>query len=141
MKWSFSEIVKIYQTHLEHARDCFTPEEYEYMYGRSDRFPSLMSIVARFLLKYLHFVLLAIWVVTVITGACTELGLWKTLIASPLATVVFFLILAFFMAVLMAMESFAKIIASLIQYGEMPKGAENPVDDWVMFLFTQDFNG
>ena len=136
MKLDFTKIIEIYKTHIEYASDLFTPEEYEYDYGKSDRYPSLMSVVARFLLKYLHFMILAIWVLTVIVGSFTELGFVKTLIVSPLATVIFLVLVALALLILMGMESFAKIISSLIQYGKMPKGAENPVDNWIMFLFN-----
>jgi len=41
--------------------------------------------------------------------------------------------------VLMFIESFAKIITSLILFNEMPQGAQNPADALLMAIVTRKF--
>jgi energy-coupling factor transporter transmembrane protein EcfT len=123
-----------YEETVDFLADYFRAESYRYEFGYSERFPSLMSLVFRFVLRYSCFFIPGLWVLSLITGIIEKFPFGKLLIVSPFATVwyAFLLVLAF--AVLMLIESFCKIITSLILYGEPPKGAENPPDALIMYF-------
>lgn len=117
----------------------FSPVFWEDRFGRDDRFPSVVSAVFRFLCRNLHFVaplLLAGMVVFGIIGGASIVGV---LLGSILLTVWYFLLGVIGLLTLMTMEAFAKLCACLILYGELPGGAENPMDALVCFLVKGNF--
>ena len=130
----FNIIKEEYGMFVEWLSDFFTPEEYESSFGYSDRFPSAMSIAFRFALKYAFIIvpviLLAMIVLTIVEGLPFLAVFIVPLIATALVLVA--IVLAF--VLLMLIESFCKIIASLILYGELPEGAENPPDAIMMYI-------
>ncbi len=132
------KIVNWYRDFIEDATYTFSPEAYEYLHGKSDRFPSLVSAVLRFLLKYLYILVAVIWVIAMIMCFFTEeIPIFGAFLVSPLATVLLCLVALIVFFVLMMLESFSKILASLVLYNELPKGAENPVDSMLLSVINR----
>jgi hypothetical protein len=65
-----------------------------------------------------------------------DIEFFKALIVSPIAAALYCVVLLFIFFMLMLIESFSKILTSLIVYNELPKGAENPADAILMFLVS-----
>ena len=103
--------------------------------GMDDRFPSLVTAVFRFLLRYLLILAAVIYIGMVIAAVATgQLTIGPALITGILATALTLAALFVVFIVLMGLESFAKIIACLIQYGELPSryDDENIADEYVL---------
>ena len=103
--------------------------------GMDDRFPSLVTAVFRFLLRFLPILAIVIYIGIVIVAVATEqLTIGPALITGILATALVLAALFVVFIVLMGVESFAKIIACLIQYGELPSqyDDENIADEYIL---------
>lgn len=139
MKLDFiQKIVNWYREFIEDATYTFTAEAYELSHGKSDRFPSLVSAVLRFILKYLYIVVGVIWIISLVMCLFTEeIPTIGAFIVSPLATVLLCLAALIVFFVLMMLESFSKILASLVLYNELPEGAENPVDSMLLLVINR----
>lgn len=113
--------------------EWFSPETYENQTQR--KYPSYITALFRLFVNYMHFVLPVIWVITVILCIAQKLPFLGVILVGILGAVLITLGLAFAFLLLMALESFSKILASLILSGELPEGAENPVDDLITRIF------
>ena len=118
----------------EFLADYFKAEEWEKTHGRDDRFPSVVSAVARFLCRHLHFVVPLLYAVVMICSVVEGASVVVVLLGSVFKTIWYSFLIAIGFFALMLMESFAKITACLILYGELPSGAENPADALMIFL-------
>lgn len=118
----------------------FTAENYNFTIGKpvKPRFPSLVTAVFRFLIKYVLFVLPVIWIAMLIGGIVSELPVVGVIVASFIgAALVGFAVWLVFM-VLMGIESLAKHISSLIMYNELDDTPENPVDSFITMVLWGD---
>ena len=129
-------LIQIYLEWIEDVSDYFTADAYTYAFGESDRFPSLMSKIVRFLLRYLYVVVAVAWVALIVLTALEGLPFLAIILVPPIAAALVLLLVAVLFAALMLIESFCKIIASMILYDELPSGAENPPDALLMFLLN-----
>lgn len=132
-------LISWYRGFIEDAQALFTAESYRQKYGISDRFPSLLSIIFRFLLKHLYIVFPVVWVLTLVIGAGEDIPFVGKLIVSPIAAILYCVMIFVVFLILMLAESFSKIMASLILFNELPQGAENPADALLMSLVTREF--
>jgi len=118
----------------EEMSDLFAPEYYESLHGSDDRFPSLLSPVARFVFRNFYLVIpvtaVAMIVVQIILGNSWSEVVVYTLLLVPLILLGIVMLLLS----LTAMEAFAKLCACLILYGELPSGAENFIDAFILGL-------
>ncbi len=98
------------------------------------RFPSFVSAGFRYVLRKWFIALPLIWVVMLILCIAEGLPFVGVIVASILGAVLCaVLLIALFMFV-MALESIAKHITSLILHGALADGAENPIDAFVSFI-------
>lgn len=126
-------VISIITAKLQDFRDAFTAEHYEAEFGTEHRFPSFVSAAFRFVLRYVLYAVPVIWVGMVILCLVRQLPFLGAL-AAGLAFTALILVGIFLLFLLaMAMESFARIFTCLILYGELPKGAENPVDALITY--------
>ena len=128
------KLITWYKNQIDYLTYLFEAECYESFYGKSERFPSLFSLVVRFLIRYLYVLVPVICVGMIILGFVEAMAVYQILIVAPIATVLVLLAICIAFAVLMLIESFCTIIASLILYEELPTGAENPPDALLMHL-------
>lgn len=132
-----AKILSWYGDFIEEVQQWFTAEAYQRKYGISDRFPSLFSVAFRFALKYLYIVVPAVWVLALVMGFGEDIPVIGAIIVSPIAAVIYCVLILIGFLVLMLLEACCKILASLILFNELPKGAENPADALLMSLVTQ----
>ena len=118
---------------LQAFSDAFTAAYYEAEFGTDRRFPSAVSAAFRFILRYVFYAFPVIWVGMLVLCLVRQLPILGALAASLIFAVLVLagVFLAFLLA--MGMESFARIFTCLILYGELPKGAENPVDALITY--------
>lgn len=128
-----------YRDFIEEAQRLFSSELYQRDYGISDRFPSVLSAVMRFLLKYLHIVVVAVWVMAIVIGAGEDIPFFGKVLVSPIAAALYCAMILFAFFVLMLLESCCKILVSLILFDELPNGAENPPDAILMSIVSKRF--
>lgn len=133
------KIRMLYLDFIEAISDSFTADDYDYAYGKSDRFTSVLSVAFRFLLKYLHIVFPVLYVLIMVFNYETGDSVLELLVAGLIATVLLCIAIAIAFLVLMFIESFAKIMTSLILFNKMPQGAENPADALLMAIVTRKF--
>lgn len=130
-KWVFSSEPKEVCADLS---TLFCPETYEDSHGKDDRFPSVVSPVARFLCRYFYLIIpitvIAVIVVQVILG----ISLGEVIVYTILLVPLLLLGIVILMLSLTAMEAFAKLCACLILYEELPSGAENFIDAFILSL-------
>lgn len=129
------KIVDWYIDTVEDLSYNFTPECYEDFHGYSKRFPSVFSFAFRFLIKYAYLAVPVLWIAALVIGIVEKAPFYQTLLLSPIVTVLEALAIVLIFAVLMLVESFCKLLAGLILEGEVPDGAENPIDAFLMFIF------
>lgn len=131
IKWVFSSEPKQLCADMS---ALFSRECYEDSHGKDDRFPSVVSPVARFLCRNFYLVIpvtvIAVIVIQVILGTPLGESIVYTIILAPLC------LLGLVIAVLSltAMEAFAKLCACLILYEDLPTGAENFIDAFILSL-------
>jgi len=133
------KIRMLYLDFIQAISDSFTADDYDYSFGKSDRFTSVLSVAFRFLLKYLYIVFPVLYVLIMVFNYETGDSILKLLVAGLIATVLLCILIAIAFLVLMFIESFAKIITSLILFNEMPQGAQNPADALLMAIVTRKF--
>jgi len=133
------KIRMLYLDFIQAISDSFTADDYDYSFGKSDRFTSVLSVAFRFLLKYLYIVFPVLYVLVMVFNYETGDSILKLLVAGLIATVLLCILIAIAFLVLMFIESFAKIITSLILFNEMPQGAQNPADALLMAIVTRKF--
>ena len=134
-----AKILSWYRDLIEDTSLLFTAETYKHNFGEADRFPSLLSAVFRFVLKYLYIVVPVVWILAIVVGFGEAIPFIGVLIVSPIAAVLYCAGILIAFLVLMLLESFSKILASLILFGELPQGAENPPDAFLLSLVTRKF--
>jgi len=133
------KIRMLYLDFIQAISDSFTADDYDYSFGKSNRFTSVLSVAFRFLLKYLYIVFPVLYVLIMVFNYETGDSILKLLVAGLIATVLLCILIAIAFLVLMFIESFAKIITSLILFNEMPQGAQNPADALLMAIVTRKF--
>lgn len=114
----------------------FSPSFYEPSLGRSAHpFRSLITALFRLYLRLPYIFLPLFYVIWAVSGFIEgELGVVPVLLTSLLAAVLTFLGVLLLFFLLMFVEAVAKVISSLVLYGELPRGAENPPDALVARL-------
>ena len=114
--------------------EYFSADYYRQDLGEEPLFASVITAGFRILLNWPLFLIAGAWICAVIYGIAKQMSLLALLPVSLLLAVL--LLAAVFVAflLLMLLEAVAKIPASLILYGRLPKGAENPVDGLVACL-------
>ena len=129
-------IVALISEKLHSFLDAFTAEYYEAEYGTEHRFPSFVTAAFRFVLRYVLYAVPVIWIGMVILCLVRQLPFLGALAAGLAFTALILagIFLVFLLA--MAMESCARIFSCLILYGELPKGAENPVDALIIYALV-----
>lgn len=127
-------ILSWYRDFIEEVLQWFTAEAYQRKHGISEHFPSLLSTAFRFMLKYLHIVVPVVWVFALVMGFGEDIPFIGALIVSPIAAVLYCVLILIVFLVLMLLESCCKILASLILFNELPQGAENPADALLISL-------
>lgn len=128
------DILKLVSGKLHRFSELFTAEEYAVELGEEHRFPSLVSTAFRFVLKYILFAVPVIYIGMLVVCLAQELPLLGALAASLVFTALIFAGIGLVFLLAMAVESFAKVFSSLILYGHLPKGAENPVDALITYV-------
>lgn len=119
---------------LQIFSEYFTPAYYRKDLGEDPRFSSLVTAVFRKLLHWPLYVMAGTWFCAMIYGITQQTSFWALLPVSLLHTAVILAAgIALFFA-LMLIESVAKILASLILYGRLSEGAENPIDGLLAYL-------
>lgn len=129
----------LYSEVIETISEFFTSDDYTFSYGKSDRFPSVLNVVFQRLLKYLHIVFPVGYILVVILNYETGDSILGLLFGGLVVAVFYCILLVVALLALMFIESFAKILASLIMFNEMPQGAENPPDALLMAIVTRKF--
>ena len=129
-------IISLFSEKFQGFSDAFTAEYYEAEYGTEHRFPSLVTAAFRFVLRYVLYAAPVIWVGMVVLCLVRQLPFLGALAAGLAFTALILagIFLVFLLA--MAMESYARIFSCLILYGELPKGAENPVDALITYALV-----
>ena len=133
------KIRMLYRDVIEIISEFFTSDDYTFSYGKSDRFPSVLNVVFQRLLKYLHIVFPVGYILVVILNYETGDSILGLLFGGLVVAVFYCILLVVVLLALMFIESFAKILASLIMFNEMPQGAENPPDALLMAIVTRKF--
>ena len=133
------KIRMLYRDFIEAVSEFFTSDDYTFSYGTSDRFPSVLNVVFRLLLKYLHIVFPVGYLLVVILNYETGDSILGLLFSGLIVAVFYCILLVIAFMALMLIESFAKILTSLIMFNEMPQGAENPPDALLMAIVTRKF--
>lgn len=134
-----AKIRMLYRDFIETISEFFTPDDYTFSFGKSDRFPSVMSVAFRFFLKYLHIVFPVLYVLVMVINYETGDSILGLLFSGLIVAVFYCILLVIAFMALMLIESFAKILTSLIMFNEMPGGAENPPDALLMAIVTRKF--
>lgn len=113
---------------LEDFKEYFEP-------GPDTRFPSPITAVVRFLLRFIFVLIPILYVGLVIAMVATGVNtIGPALLTGILSTAVALILISLLLLILMVFETFAKAIATLILCGETPSAtfeSENPVDDFV----------
>ena len=118
--------------------DSFTPEgQTGISQGRDYRFRSIVGYLVRPILWLLPFILPLIPVGFIVGCIISKLGIIDMILYAIFGSLYVVFLGTLIIVVLCALESFARIIASLILYNELPVGAENPID----FLIIATFSG
>lgn len=119
---------------LQIFSEYFTSAYYRKDLGEDPRFSSLVTAAFRKLLRWPLYLMAGIWFCAMIYGITQQTSFWALLPVSLLHTALILVAgIALFLA-LMLIESVAKILASLILYGRLPEGAENPIDGLIAYL-------
>lgn len=130
-KWVFSSEPKELCADMS---ELFCPESYEDSHGRDDRFPSVVSPAARFLCRNFYLAIPIIAIVVIVVQIILRIPLGGIIVYTILLVPVSVLGLVILVLALTAMEAFAKLCACLILYGELPRGAENFIDAFILGL-------
>ncbi len=119
---------------LQTFSEYFTSAYYREDLGEDPRFSSLTTAVFRKLLHWPLYLITGIWLCAIIYGITQQTSFWALLPVSLFHTA--WILLAGFVLflILMLIEAVAKILTSLILYGQLPEGAENPVDGLLAYL-------
>lgn len=133
------KIRMLYRDFIEAVSEFFTSDDYTFSYGTSDRFPSVLNVAFRFFLKYLHIVFPVGYLLVVILNYEAGDSILGLLFSGLIVAVFYCILLVIAFMALMLIESFAKILTSLIMFNEMPQGAENPPDALLMAIVTRKF--
>lgn len=128
------DILKLVSDKLHRFSELFSAEEYAAELGEEHRFPSLISAVFRFVLKYILFAVPVIYVGMLVVCLVQEMSLLGALVASLVFTALILAGIGLVFLLAMAVESFAKQFICLILYGQLPNGAENPVDALITYV-------
>lgn len=123
--------MSVFSVFSEMVGDFFTPEFYEPDFGIDRRFPSPVSAIFRFFLRFVFLLIPLAWVGFVAALLVQGNDFLSCLLMGLLSTGVSLLLVVGAFLLVMAVESFARIFACLILYRELPRGAENPVDAWI----------
>lgn len=116
----------------------FTPACYDKLTEMADRrFPSPVTALFRLFVLYIWLFIPLCWAGLCIGCFDPALHFAANLISGLVAAVLVTAGVLLVFLLLMALESFAKLFSSLILYGEVPAGAENPIDA----LLTRIFRG
>lgn len=126
-------VISFITAKLQSFRSAFTPEYYEAEFGTERRFPSFVTAAFRFVLRYVLYAVPVIWIGMVILCLVRQLPFLGALAAGLAFTALILLGVFLVFLLAMAMESYARIFTCLILYGELPKGAENPVDALITY--------
>ena len=129
-------IIDWYTDLVEDLCERFTPEYYEADFGYSERFPSVVSLAFRYVIKYAYITLAVLWLSSFVLGAIEGTPFFQILLLSPLVAVLGAAGLVILFALLMLVESFCKILTGLILEGNVPEGAENPIDALLKFIIN-----
>lgn len=121
-------VLKLVSDKLHRFSQMFSAEAYAAELGEEHRFPSLVSAAFRFVLKYILFAVPVIYIGMLVACLVKELPLLGALAAGLVFTALILAGVFLIFLLAMAVESFAKVFSCLILYGQLPKGAENPVD-------------
>ena len=129
-------VISLISEKFQSFSDAFTAENYEAEYGTEHRFPSFVTAAFRFILRYVLYAVPVIWVGMVILCLVRHLPFLGALVAGLAfaALILAGIFLVFLLA--MTMESYARIFSCLILYGELPRGAENPVDALITYALV-----
>ena len=133
------KIRMLYRDVIEIISEFFTSDDYTFSYGKSNRFPSVLNVIFQLFLKYLHIVFPVGYILVVILNYETGDSILGLLFGGLVVAVFYCILLVVALLTLMFIESFAKILASLIMFNEMPQGAENPPDALLMAIVTRKF--
>ena len=118
--------------------ESFTPEGQEGISkGRDYRFRSIVGYLVRPILWLLPIILPLIPVGWIVACIIAKAGILDIILYAIFGSLYVVFLGALIIVLLCALESFARIITSLILYNELPVGAENPVD----FLICATFRG
>lgn len=99
-------------------------------------YPSYVTALFRLLVNYVHFVYPVLWVVMLVGCILEKLPFIGVIITSLIAAVLALAAIVLVLFLLMALESFAKLFASLLLTGKLPPDEnQNPIDDFLMMLF------
>lgn len=134
-----NKIRMIYREVIEIISEFFTAGEKASVFGESNRFPSLLNVAFCFFLKYLHIVFPVLYVLVVVLNYESGDSILGLLFGGLIVAVFYFILLVILFMILMLMESFAKILTSLVMFGELPQGAQNPPDALLMAIVTRKF--
>lgn len=129
-------VITLISEKIQSFSSAFTADYYEAEFGTERRFPSFVTAAFRFVLRYVLYVVPVIWIGMVILCLVRQLPFMGALAAGLAFTALILagIFLVFLLA--MAMESYARIFTCLILYGELPKGAENPVDALITYALV-----
>ena len=117
----------------------FSPERYPRNRKQCERkFPSLISLVFRFVIRHWYIFLPLLWLGVLIACIVEALPILGIIIVSIIATVLLAALSALVFMALMGIESIAKHIASLILYDQLDDLPENPVDSLVSYILKGD---
>lgn len=130
-KWVFSSEPKELCNDMA---ELFCPESYEDSHGRDDRFPSVVSPVARFLCRNFYLAVPVCVIVVAVAQIILGIPLGGIIVYTILLVPLLLLGIVILMLSLTAMEAFAKLCTCLILYGELPVGAENFIDAFLLSL-------
>lgn len=125
-------IFRFLTAQLQNFGSHFSAAYYDAEYGTDRRFPSLISAAFRFVLRYILFAVPVLWAAMLVVGLVQQLPFLGALAAGLAFTALILAGIFLLFLLAMALESFAKVFSCLILYGELPGGAENPVDALVI---------
>lgn len=128
------KIINWYIDKVETLSSYFTAEHYADDYGYSDRFPSFFSLITRFLIKYMYLLFPVLCIGGIILGIVEAAPFYQIILLMPIVAVVEAIVIAALLAFFMLIESFCKLLTGLILHGNVPAGAENPIDALLMFI-------
>lgn len=130
-KWVFSSEPKEVCADLS---AMFCPKSYEDSFGRDDRFPSVISPVARFVCRNFYLIVPIVAIIVIVVQIIMGISLGEVIVYTILLVPLLLLGIVILMLSLTAMEAFAKLCACLILYEELPSGAENFIDAFILSL-------